>query len=151
MERITPTAPTLGTHPVGSLPHGRGWAVVATDAGFLLRLLVSGAELRVSEAEVQAIKRGEVTGEALLERAGIATPSPHAPPQVPVYGTTVTISAEGRRRAGQGEKSPASAARGGAQDKDDGQGQRPLPRMEWIAAGAVLALMLLGWMIGVLG
>ncbi|OYU19398.1 MAG: hypothetical protein CFE34_05445 [Rhodobacteraceae bacterium PARR1] len=151
MERITPTAPPQAAHPVGSLPHGRGWAVVATDAGFLLRLLVSGGELRVSEAEVQALRRGEVTGEALLERAGMATPSPHAPPQVPIYGTTVSISAEGRRRAGQGDKSLAGGSRGGAQDKDSGQGQKPLPRMEWIAAGAVFALMLLGWMIGVFG
>ncbi len=149
MERITPTAPTPGPHSVQALPQGRGWAVVATDAGFLLRLLVSGGELRVSEAEVQALRRGEVTGEALLERAGMATPSPHAPPQVPIYGTTVSISAEGRRRAGQGGK-PAGL-RDGEQDRGSGQGQRPLPRIEWIAAGAVFVLMLLGWMTGVFG
>lgn len=147
MERITPTAPTPGPHPVQALPHGRGWAVVATDAGFLLRLLVSGGELRVSEAEVQALRRGEVTGEALLERAGMATPMPHAPPQVPIYGTTVSISAEGRLRAGQGQTNTSAAARGG--DQRQGAGQRPLPRTEWIAAGAVFALMLLGWMTGV--
>ena len=74
MERITPTAPTAGAQ-AASLPQGRGWAVVATDAGFLLRILATGAELRVSEAEVQAIKRSEVTGEALLERAGMALPT----------------------------------------------------------------------------
>ena len=147
MERITPTHPTQAAPGIGGLPHGRGWAVVATDAGFLLRLLVSGAELRVSEAEVQALKRGEVTGETLLERAGMALPTPHAP-QVPIYGTTVSISAEGRRRAGQGDAS-APAFGGG---REAGQGPRPvLPRIEWIAAGAVLALVLLGWMIGVFG
>jgi len=147
MERITPTGPTHPTPGIGALPHGRGWAVVATDAGFLLRLLVSGAELRVSEAEVQALKRGEVTGEALLERAGMALPTAHAP-QGPIYGTTVTISAEGRRRAGQGEAKDPGAGRGGA----GGEGPKPtLPKIEWIAAGGVLVLLLLGWMIGVFG
>ena len=147
MERITPNAPTQGTHGIGALPHGRGWAVVATDAGFLLRLLVSGAELRVSEAEVQALKRGEVTGEALLERAGMALPTPHAP-QGPIYGTTVMISAEGRRRAGQGDASAPETGGG----RGEGQGPTPgLPKVEWIAAGGVLILLLLGWMIGVFG
>ena len=149
MERITPNAPTQGTHGIGALPHGRGWAVVATDAGFLLRLLVSGAELRVSEAEVQALKRGEVTGEALLERAGMALPTPHAP-QAPIYGTTVSISAEGRRRAGQGGNKDPGA--GGAGAGGQGAGRRPSrPKVEWIAAGALIALLLLGWMIGVFG
>jgi len=148
MERITPTALTKGPAPVTGLPQGRGWTVVATDAGFLLRLLVSGAELRVSEAEVQALRRGEVTGEALLERAGMATPSPHAPPQTPIYGTTVTISAEGRRRAGQGDRTTSAAARGEEQERG---GTGRLPKVEWIAAGAMAALLLLGWMIGVFG
>jgi len=148
MERITPNAPTQGTHGIGALPHGRGWAVVATDAGFLLRLLVSGAELRVSEAEVQALKRGEVTGEALMEQAGMATAMPQPQAQPPIYGTTVTISAEGRRRAGEAKAKNPGAGRGGA---GDGGPKPGLPKVEWIAAGGVLILLLLGWMIGVFG
>jgi hypothetical protein len=148
MERVTPNTPTLAAYTTSALPHGRGWAVVATDGGLLIRLLFSGAELKVTEADVQAMKRGDVTGEALLERAGMALPSPNAP-QMPIYGTTVSISAEGRRRVGQGQTKTSAAARSGEQRQ--GEGQRPLPRIEWIAAGAVFALMLLGWMIGVFG
>lgn len=150
MERVTPITLPQAAYTASALPHGRGWAVVATDAGLLIRLMFSGAELRVTEAEVQAMKRGEVTGEALLERAGIALPTPNAPP-MPIYGTTVSISAEGRRRAGQGGRTNPGAARGGGVTRDSGQGQAPRPRLEWIAAGAVLALVLLGWMIGVFG
>lgn len=150
MERVTPTNPPQAAYAASALPHGRGWAVVATDAGLMIRLMFSGAELRVTEADVRAMKRGEVTGEALLERAGIALPSLNAP-QMPIYGTTVSISAEGRRRAGQGGRNNPGAARGGGEARDSGQGQAPRLRLEWIAVGAVFALLLLGWMTGVFG
>lgn len=150
MERVTPTTPTQAAYSAAALPQGRGWAVVATEAGLLIRLMFSGAELKVTEAEVRAMKRGEVTGEALLERAGIALPTPNAP-QMPIYGTTVSISAEGRRRAGQGGRTTSGAARGGGEARVSGQGQAPRLRLDWIVVGAAFALLLLGWMTGVFG
>ncbi len=96
------------------------------------------------------MKRGEVTAEALLGRAGMALPVPNAG-QMPIYGTTVSISAEGRRRAGQGSRNTSGTPRGGGETRVSGQGQSLWPRWEWIAAGGVFALMLLGWMTGVFG
>lgn len=150
MERVTPTNLPQAAYAASALPHGRGWAVVSTDAGLMIRLMFSGAELRVTEADVRAMKRGEVTGEALLERAGMALPAPNAG-QMPIYGTTVSISAEGRRRAGQGGRTTSGTTRGGGEARDSGQGQAPRLRLEWIVVGAVLALLLLGWMAGVFG
>lgn len=136
MDRVAPAGQGQSAPQAAGLPQGHGWAVVATDAGFILRLLAAGGDLRVSEAEVAALRRGEVTGEALLERAGMALPAPPHTPQPPIYGTSVSISDEGRRKAGQGSDAPAT----NGQEQGAAAGQ-PLPRAAWIAAG-VLALLL---------
>ncbi|MEY4984511.1 MAG: hypothetical protein RIR62_2777 [Pseudomonadota bacterium] len=141
MERVAPTAQGQAATAAASLPQGRGWAVVATEAGFVLRLLASGGALRITDAEVAALKRGELTGEALLERGGMAPPAPHpAPPHAPpppIYGTGVSISDEGRQKAaGQGGRTTA------APDGEEGAvAGWQVPRAAWIAAGA-LALLL---------
>jgi hypothetical protein len=139
MERVTPTGPAQGPAQAAGLPHGRGWAVVATDAGFILRLMATGADLRLSEADMAALRRGEVTGEALLERAGMALPAPPAQvPQPPIFGTTVSISDEGRRKAGQAGR-PAAAPE---TEQDIAAGWQ-IPRPAWIAAGVILLLLAL--------
>lgn len=137
MERVPPIGPAHATAQPAALPHGRGWSVVATDAGFILRLMATGAELRLTEAEVTALKRGEVTAEMLLDREGLALPPQHAL-QPPIYGTTVSFSDEGRRKAGQAGQAPATA-----DTEQDAAAGWQVPRAGWIAAGALTLLLAL--------
>lgn len=114
-------------------PVGRGWMLLAVEAGFVLRNASQGLDLRLAPEDAEALRRGEVTPEALAARVG------HGPPPPP-GAVTVAFSAEAMRLSG---RMGADRAGGKAvpQGKTGGRKSPPLP-LGWIGAGCLALLIL---------
>lgn len=142
MDRVAAPSAGQGTAPPQALPQGRGWAVLHTDAGIVLRLLAGGGDVRLTADQVRALRQGDVTAATLLEQAGLPAAPLQAipqPPQAPVYGTQVILSPEARRRAGAADT--AAAADGASAQGRQGRAGPTLPRTAWIVLGATALLL----------
>lgn len=135
MDPIRPTgAPTPPQGVAKVMPLGRGWMLLALEAGFVLRNTGEGVEQSLTPAEAEALRKGEVTPEALAARFGGAH---HTPPPA---SATVAFSPEAMRLSGQMQTRPKA------------KGAAPPPvqigqwRMEWIwVALAALLILVLIW------
>lgn len=134
-----PTGPVAPQAVAKVVPVGRGWMLLAVEAGFVLRNASAGLDLALTREDADALRRGEVTPEALVARAGHA----HQPPPGAV---TVAFSAEAMRLSGQ---MGAGAGRGKAGSKagvPQGRAKVPVPLpplpLGWIGAGCLALLVL---------
>lgn len=143
MEPIRPpTGPAAPQAVAHVTPVGRGWMLLVVEAGFVLRNASQGLDLRLAPEDAEALRRGEVTPEALAARAGQV----HQPPPGAV---TVAFSAEamrlsGRMDLGNGQDGSREKARGKAGDKAGPQRPVPVPPLPlgWIGAGCLALLVL---------
>lgn len=140
MEPVRPSTGAAGPQPVAKVtPIGRGWMLLAVEAGFVLRNAAQGVDLRLAPEEAEALRRGEIMPEALAARAA---PAPHPPPGA----VTVAFSAEAMRLSGRMGAGNTGAGRAGASGTPAAQGRArsrnlPLP-VGWIGAGCLALLVL---------
>ena len=136
MDPIRPTgAPTPPQGVAKVMPLGRGWMLLALEAGFVLRNTGEGVEQSLTPAEAEALRKGEVTPEALAARFGGAH---HTPPPASV---TVAFSPEAMRLSGVK-----------VQTRPKAKGAAPPPvqigrlQLEWIGVAlAALLILVLIW------
>lgn len=140
MEKVGPIPPPQAVVSGGKIiPLGQSWVLEPMEAGFLLRALVIGASVLVTQEEAQAVRQGEIAPEALAARYGMALPQ--MPPGAAVM---VAFSDEAMRLAGKGRATGGDGADARTGDRPSGAGQAglPLPRAAMIGA-AVAALLIL--------
>ncbi|MBC2835046.1 hypothetical protein [Paragemmobacter straminiformis] len=138
MDPIRPTAAPVPPQAVAKvMPLGRGWMLLALETGFALRNTAEGVEQRLRPEEAEALRKGEITPEALAARFGGAHHQPAA------GAVTVAFSAEAMRLSGQTGPRAKARAKAGAEAPPPAQGGRW--RMEWIgvALAALLVLVLI--------
>lgn len=157
MDRVrgpTPTPETLQRLAGAIILSGKGWHLIDTDRGFLLRALV-GAEggrspdVPVTEAEATALRQGDVTAAELFSRAGVSLT---ALQQAHIYATNVSFSDEARRLSGMGQATGGTAKRagGGAGGADAPQNAPPpLPLRPVALAAGVAVLIFIAFLMGV--
>ncbi len=114
-------------------PVGRGWMLLAVEAGFVLRSAAKGVDLRLAPDDAEALRRGEIAPEALVARSGLAT---HLPP---VGSVTVAFSPEALRLSGR--MGGQGRAKGAAPVQQAGPPMARLPH-GWIGAGCLALLVL---------
>lgn len=127
-----PTGPAAPQAVAKVTPLGRGWMLLAVEAGFVLRNASQGLDLRLTPEDAEALRRAEVTPEALAARAGHVQ---HPPPGA----VTVAFSPEAMRLSGQ------MGVRAGAKPTAGQSGPRPQPLrlpVGWIGAGCLALLVL---------
>lgn len=96
MDPLRPTGTVDGTHRIpGALLHGPGWALLQVQGGFMLQAVEGGHTVRLSQDEVAALRRGDLTAEAAFARHGFAIPTLN-----PLQQTSVAFSPEALQRAG---------------------------------------------------
>jgi hypothetical protein len=140
MERVGPNPPpstALGAGRV--IPVGKGWVLEPIGAGYLLKALGQGVQVRLTAAEAQAVRQGDITADAMAAQHGLVLPHHTAG-----TGVAVAFSAEAMRLAGMNKAAGSkttppqdeTAARGAGID---------LPRMAMVGAAmiALLALALI--------
>ena len=140
MERVGPIPPPHAAPGAGRvIPLGKGWALEPMEAGFLLRALAQGVQVRLTAAEAQAVRQGDITPEAMAVQHGMVLPHPPSGASV-----TVAFSAEAIRLAGAGKAVGAKAAPPPDETATRGAGVG-LPRVAWIGVAmiALLALALI--------
>lgn len=135
-----PTGPVAPQAVAKVMPVGRGWMLLAVEAGFVLRNASAGLDLALTREDAEALRRGEVTPEALAARAGHA----HQPPPGAV---TVAFSAEAMRLSGQMGAGQIGAGAGrGKAGVPQGKAKAPVPLpplpLGWIGAGCLALLVL---------
>lgn len=130
-----PTGPVAPQAVAKVMPVGRGWMLLAVEAGFVLRSAAQGLDVSLTREDAEALRRGEVTPEALAARAGHV----HQPPPGAV---TVAFSAEAMRLSGQMGAGKGSGKAGVPQ----GRAKVPVPLpplpLGWIGAGCLALLVL---------
>ena len=140
MERVGPIPPPHAAPGAGRvIPLGKGWALEPMEAGFLLRALAQGAQVRLTATEAQAVRQGDITSEAMAVQHGMVLSHPPSGASV-----TVAFSAEAMRLAGTGKAAGAKAVP--TQDETAARGAGVgLPRMALVGAAmiALLALALI--------
>lgn len=117
-------------------PVGRGWMLLAVEAGFVLRNAAQGLDLRLTAGDAEALRQGEVTPEAVAARMG-------HPQHLPPGAVTVAFSPEAMRLSGRmGEaKGGKAGAKGTTPPRRAGPAKGPLPTA-WIGAGCLALLVL---------
>ncbi len=134
MEPVRPPTGPVAPQAVSKVtPVGRGWMLLAVEAGFVLRNVAQGLDLRLAPEDAEALRRAEVTPEALAARLVPV----HQPPAAAV---TVAFSPEAMRLSG---RMPAREAGGTSAPvpRKAGPRNRPLP-IGWIGAGCLALLVL---------
>ncbi len=136
MEPVRPPTGPAAPQAVSKVtPVGRGWMLLAVEAGFALRNASAGLDLALTREDAEALRRGEVTPEALAARAGHA----HQPPPGAV---TVAFSAEAMRLSGQIGAGKAGSKAGVPPGKAKAQVPLPSLPLGWIGAGCLALLVL---------
>jgi hypothetical protein len=139
MEKVGHIPPPQALIAAGKvIPLGQGWVLEPMETGFLLKALVIGASVRVTQEEAQAVRQGEIAPETLAGRHGMALP--HMPPGAAVM---VAFSDEAMRLAGKGrEAGTETGGRSGDGPSGARQAGIALPHMAMIGV-AVVALLVL--------
>lgn len=136
MERVGPIPPPHAAQGAGRvIPLGKGWVLEPLEAGFLLRALAQGTQVRLTAAEAQAVRQGDISAEAMAAQHGVVPPHPTSGASV-----TVAFSAEAIRLAGAG-KTAAKAAPPQDETAARGAGVGP-PRMALVGAAMIVLLAL---------
>ncbi len=140
-----PTAPQVAARVT---PLGRGWMLLALEAGAVLRNPATGIEMRLTGEDAEALRQGNVTPEALAQRAGAAVP------YVPPAAVTVAFSPEALRLSGQMGAGQSGTGQTGTRAKGAVQTGAPdLPpavraRLRALWIGAILLVLLALVLIG---
>lgn len=137
MERVGPLPPTHAALGAGRvIPLGKGWVLEPMEAGFLLRALAQGGQVRLTATEAQAVRQGDITPEVMAAQLGLTFPQAPAGAAV-----TMAFSAEAMRLAGAGKAVGAKATPPQDETATRGAGVG-LPRVAWIGV-AMIALLTL--------
>lgn len=140
MERLGPIPPPHAAPGAGRvIPVGKGWVLEPMEAGFLLKALAQSAQVRLTAAEAQAVRQGDISPEAMAAQHGLVLQHPSSGAAV-----TVAFSAEAMRLAGAGKVAAGKAAPPKDETATRGAGVG-LPRMALVGAAmfALLALALI--------
>lgn len=140
MERLGPIPPpstALGAGRV--IPVGKGWVLEAMEAGYLLKALGQGVQVRLTAAEAQAVRQGDISPDAMAAQHGLVLPHHMAG-----TGVTVAFSAEAMRLAGMNKAAGSKTAPPQDETATRGAGI-DLPRLALVGAAmiALLALALI--------
>lgn len=136
-----PTGPVAPQAVAKVMPLGRGWMLLAVEAGFVLRNASAGLDLKLTGEDAGALRRGEITPEALAARAGQSEPPPQPSPNGSV---TVAFSPEAMRISGQmsGRVSGRIGAAKAVASASKAAPQVPRLAVGWIGAGCLALLVL---------